>query len=146
MLPSIFWEPAEQYSALNSILRETVAYDEVRFLLLDESSFYQQLMSLGCTSSAEKREGICCFTWLEHLSSCCATGSAFLVIGLIAKGHPLWSCCSSPLSCWNDINLSIYHKVTGRAVWDIDGLFHYVVMLRCNAFYVLNFSDLGILK
>lgn len=28
MLPSIFWEPAEQYNTLNSILTETVAYDE----------------------------------------------------------------------------------------------------------------------
>lgn len=90
MLPSIFWNQLNnKIHHFNSILTEALAYDEVRFLLLDESSFYQQLMSLDCTPPAEKGEGICCFTWLEHLSSCCATGSAFLVIGLIAKGHLL---------------------------------------------------------
>lgn len=87
-LPCIFCKPAEQYNIVNSILTETVAYDEVRILLLDASSFCQLLMHLICASPAENREAVC-FTGLKCLSYCQATGPAFLVISLIARDQPL---------------------------------------------------------
>lgn len=84
-------------------------------------------------SSCDKRSGLW-FSMVQHLSYCHATGSAFLVIGLIAMGHLLWNSCSSPPSCCNDIYLCIYCKVTGPALRDTDGLFQYIGILRCNEF------------
>lgn len=64
-----FCEPAEQYTKVNLILTETIACAEVRILLLDESSFYQLLMSLSCISPAVTRGVVCGLAWFNTLAT-----------------------------------------------------------------------------